>query len=641
MSSRPINPFLKPKHPIEEPASVASTTRGGRGGRKNSAGRGRGKSESAAEQPAARNSIPQLEVAMADVELTPVHQKMISNGEAEYNALPDDKKKVIDRVIKEYDKEHAFYLISHFNQGSHVSRSKGDRLQPGALYTLLVDGINLGASPDDLAALFHEIDTDIEPKEISESTIIQPPRQSADLKSLNATVEARVTDILVTQRLSEFAAGTLDVSGLSAMAQNLIIRGDHDMSARLVISETPSFILLRDMCHALGMAPHIFEEMILSALRQALPSDLKNHLVAVRAEEHTFVSKSDGKRTKMVPVSAGWNTTRTLVYTKDKDARDQLVSRNSLSVLNFGSHMWGMKCQVFLQRLRPKDEHLSMNGKALQKREGCILQEVRENYPDFTLKRLTFDPDTVLGEQASPFLNKWGPSAQEQEASKALGGLAWGVIAVVLPRTEQNQLNHRGPWHAYVLDSPESTFGEQLKARLTSKGPAKTHGSNVFNSITATTVEVANIELSAPQVQPTSQISSDELIQILISTLLDRPQYLYSETANGDPLITNERDGTITSYDSIGQIGPSGHNGYPDIRVLLNEQAVPESVFFESLFTMVATGNVLMIDGDVGGRPVWYICHAIRKPSLPSVAAAEAPASASSDKAADQSMKQD
>ena len=59
---------------------------------------------------------------------------------------------------------------------------------------------------------------------------------------------------------------------------------------------------------------------------------------------------------------------------------------------------------------------------------------------------------------------------------------------------------------------------------------------------------------------------------------------------------------------------------------------------------MVATGNVLMIDGDVGGRPVWYICHPLRKPALPSVLASDAAmaeAKPNQDDLANAEMKQD
>ena len=506
------NPFTKREPPTEEPAPMNSAACGGHGGRQNSAGHGHGKRDkSAAEQQVASGAAPPLESAMGDVALTTAQQKMIQDGETEYNALPDNKKKVIERAIKELGKEQAFYLINHFHQAVLKNKRKGDILKSGASYTLLIDGLNLGSTAEDVKALFHEIDHSIDPGEISAVTIMQPPRQAEDCKGIAKTVSARTTEVPVTTRISEFTEGTLDVSGLSVNAQNLIVRAAHDIFARLVIHETAIFVLLRDMCSALGMPALVFEKIIHDAIQAALPAESSQTIVAVRAEEHTYVDRSDGKRTRKVPVSAGYNKTRTLVYTTDQEARDRLVSNNSVLELKIGCHRCGITFQVLLQKLRPKEEHMSRNEQLRTRREERILQEVREHYPPtIRLKRLTFEPKIGFVENGRPLLHRMSPPAQEQEACKVMGGLACGVYASIIPRNEQNQINYRGEWHVYVLEADTTTFADQLKTKLTSKSAASYGGSKIFNTITTTTVTVANVVTAAPQAQHAPQMSADE-----------------------------------------------------------------------------------------------------------------------------------
>ena len=559
---------------------------------------------------------------MEAMALTTAQHKMMEDGEAEYNALPDDKKKVIERAMKDFGKEAAFYLVNHLHQATIKNRRKGDLLKPGASYTLLIDGLNLGASADDVAALLHEIDNSIDPVEISAVTTIQPPRQAADFKGIANTISARIMDLPVTSRISEFAAGTIDVSDLSAQAQSLIIRAEHDMFARTVVHETATFVLLRDVCCALGVPPLVFESIIHDAIHVALPDALSTAVIAVRAEEHTFADRSDGKRTRKVPVSAGYDKTRTLVYTTDQKTRDHLVSTNSLLDLKIGSRRFGITCQVLLQKLRPKDEHVSRNEQVLSRRGARILQDVRENYPPTVMvKRLTFEPKVEFVPNGLPLLHKLSPPGQEQEACSAMGGLACGIYEAIIPRNEQNQINYHGEWHIFVLESGNTTFAEQLKTKLIGKSAVRPGASKIFNAFTTTAVTITNIATAAPQAQHTGtpQISVDEFSQKLTRLLLDQPRYLYSETLDGKPLITNEKDGELTPYDSLGAIGPSGHAGSPDIRTVLLENHVPESIFYETLSIQAELENLLMINGTIGDRPVWYICHPLRKPALPSV----------------------
>jgi hypothetical protein len=227
-----------------------------------------------------------------------------------------------------------------------------------------------------------------------------------------------------------------------------------------------------------------------------------------------------------------------------------------------------------------------------------------------------------------------------------MGGLACGIYETIIPRNEQNQINYHGEWHIFVLESGNTTFAEQLKTKLTSKSAVRPGASKIFNAFTTTAVTITNIATAAPQAQHTGtpQISVDEFSQKLTRLLLDQPRYLYSETLDGKPLITNEKDGELTPYDSLGAIGPSGHAGSPDIRTVLLENHVPESIFYESLSIQAELENLMMIDGTIGDRPVWYICHPLRKPALPSVLASDAAmaeAKPNQDDLANAEMKQD
>jgi hypothetical protein len=256
------------------------------------------------------------------------------------------------------------------------------------------------------------------------------------------------------------------------------------MFARLVIHETATFVLLRDMCSALGVTPLVFEKNIHGAIQVALPAESSD--AAVLAKEHTYPNSSDEKRTEKVPVSAGYDKTRTLVYTTDQKARDRLESNNSVRDLKIasGSHRCGITCQVLLQKLRPKDEHVSRNEQVLTRREERILQDVREHYPPTVMvKRLTFEPKVEFVTNGVPLLHKLSPPGQEQEACSAMGGLAWGVYATIIPRNEQNQINYRGEWHVYVLESGTTTFADQRKTKLTSKDAVNYGASKTFTVV--------------------------------------------------------------------------------------------------------------------------------------------------------------
>jgi hypothetical protein len=68
----------------------------------------------------------------------------------------------------------------------------------------------------------------------------------------------------------------------------------------------------------LAMPPFVpknqLEIITVMLIRCALPLGLSETVVAVQSEEHTYVDRSDGKKTKKVPVSADYLNTRTLVY---------------------------------------------------------------------------------------------------------------------------------------------------------------------------------------------------------------------------------------------------------------------------------------------------------------------------------------